>query len=143
MGKHVSFAVSAQSTAEADTIWKLLADGATWPSWSPIGRFVLEREGTEGGESVGAIRSFRTGMANSREELLELSPGKRLRYSALSGMPFTNHEASVDLEPTSTGTTITWHEDFDAKTGHAWYLKPFLTNFVTRCANGLATHAAR
>ena len=143
MGKHVSFEVSARSAADPDRIWALLADGATWPTWSPIGRFSLEREGHDGGETLGAIRAFKTATITSREELLELSPGKRLRYSALTGLPLRNHEASVELEPTGTGTTITWREDFDASAWRAWMLKAFLRNFVQRCVNGLATYAAR
>ena len=110
MAKHVNFEVSAQSAAGPDRIWELLADGTTWPTWSPIGKFSLEKEGPGGGESVGAIRAFKTGTVTSREELLELSPGKRLRYSAFTGLPLRNHEASVELEPTGTGTTITWRE---------------------------------
>lgn len=146
MTTHVNFEVSAQSTADPDRIWELLAEGATWPTWSPIGRFALEKEGHEGhegGESLGAIRSFKTGTVNSREELLELSPGKRLRYTAFAGLPLRNHEAAVELEPNGTGTTITWREDFDAASWRAWILKAFLRSFVQRCANGLATHAAR
>ena len=143
MTKHVSFEVSANSTADPDRVWALLADGSTWPGWTPIGRFELEREGHEGGESVGAVRSFKTGTVNSREELLELSPGKRLRYTAFTGLPLINHEATVELEPNGTGTTITWREEFDARNWQARTLRVFLRNFVQRCANGLARHAAR
>lgn len=143
VAKQISFSVSADSMASPAAIWALLADGTTWPTWSPIGSFHLEKEGADGGESLGAIRVFKTGTTKSREELLELTPGTRLRYSALSGMPFRNHEASVELTPNDTGTTITWHEQWDAhRPGSGWLLKRFLSGFVQKCADGLASHAA-
>lgn len=144
MGKQISFSQSATSTASPGEVWALLADGATWPTWSPIGSFHLEREGHSGGESVGAIRVFQTGRTTSREELLELTPDTRLRYTALSGLPIRNHEASVELAPNGSGTTITWHERWDAhRPGSGWLLQRFLTVFVRRCVNGLASYAAQ
>ena len=87
MGKHVTFSVSAWSSAPPRAVYDLLRDGATWPQWSPIGSFRLEREGHDGGESLGAIRVFRTATVSSREEIVGFEPGRSFSYSALSGMP--------------------------------------------------------
>jgi polyketide cyclase/dehydrase/lipid transport protein len=142
MGKRVEFSVSAATTADPDAVWSLLADGTTWPTWSPIGSFTLEKEGASGGESVGAIRVFKTGRTRNREELLELSPGRCLRYTALSGLPVRRHEARVDLTASPTGTTITWHEAFETtRPGTGWLLEKLLKRFVQRCATGLAENA--
>src|SRR5262249_44655094 len=52
MGKRVTFSVSAWSSAPPGVVYDLLRDGATWPVWSPLGSFRLEREGRDGGESL-------------------------------------------------------------------------------------------
>jgi hypothetical protein len=123
MGKHVSFSVEAKSAASPAAVYALLRDGATWPTWSPIGAFALEREGEAGGESKGAIRVFTTGRSRNREELTELSPDRVFGYSSLSGLPIRDHQASIRLEPAADGTLITWQEKFETtRPGSAWFL---------------------
>jgi hypothetical protein len=41
----VQIDVTAHSRSDAASLYALLADGATWPVWSPIGSFALERPG--------------------------------------------------------------------------------------------------
>jgi hypothetical protein len=135
--------VTARSTADAGTIYRLLADGGTWPSWSPIGSFALERPGTPPPEGVGAVRVFRTGRVTSREELVELVPGRRLSYVLLSGLPLRGYRADVDLTPAGDGTVIHWRSRFTAKVpGTGPLYRRALARFIQRCADGLATHAA-
>ena len=43
------------------TVFALLLDGSTWPSWSPIDSFELVEKGDGDPEGVGAVRIFRTG----------------------------------------------------------------------------------
>ena len=143
MGKQIKFSVEATSAASPAAVYALLGDGATWPGWSPIEAFELEREGEAGGESKGAIRVFTTSRVRNREELVELSPGREFSYRSLSGMPITNHLASVRLAPAAGGTLITWHEQFETTIpGSAWYLTRALRKFVQACADGLAARAA-
>jgi hypothetical protein len=147
MGKHVTFEVSAWSAAPPQAVYDLLRSGPTWPGWSPIGSFELEREGGEGGESLGAIRAFKTksviGTITSREEVVSLQPGRSFGYTALSGLPIRSHRADVDLAGHGGGTTITWREEFVVKWfASAWLQKRSLRGFVQRCADGLARHAA-
>jgi hypothetical protein len=143
MGKKVTFTVSAWSAAPPAVIYDLLCSGATWPQWSPIGSFRLEREGRDGGESLGAIRVFTTNGVHSREELVGFEPGRSFSYSALSGLPIRDHRADVTLTERDGGTVIDWHEDFRAKVpGTGWLHDWFLRRFVQRCADGLARHAA-
>lgn len=143
MGKRVTFSVSAWSSAPPGAVYDLLRDGATWPVWSPLGSFRLEREGRDGGESLGAIRVFRTATVSSREEIVGFEPGRSFSYSALSGMPIRSHRADVELTGRDPGTAITWREDFVAKRpGTAWLIERFLRGFVQRCVDGLARHAS-
>jgi hypothetical protein len=143
MSKHVTFEVSAWSAAPPQAVYDLLRDGATWPRWSPIGSFKLEREGGAGGESVGAIRVFKTNFVTSREELVLLEPGRAFSYTALSGMPIRSHRADVKLSERDGGTAITWREDFAVKWfASAWFTGRALRGFVQRCVDGLAAQAA-
>jgi uncharacterized protein YndB with AHSA1/START domain len=143
MPRQVIFTVQAQTTAAPEVVYRLLADGASWPGWSPIGSFRLEREGSAGGESVGAIRVFTTAGLRSREELLELRPAERLSYTSLSGLPIRAHRADVELTGQDGGTAISWREDFVPRlAGRGPVLRWLLRRFVQRCADGLAAAAA-
>ncbi len=142
MGKRVTFSVSAWSSAPTGTVYDLLCVGATWPEWSPVGSFRLEREGSDGGESLGAIRVLTTGTLNNREELVGFQPGRVFSYSSLSGLPIRSHRADVELSERDGGTAISWREDFRVRLpGTGWLLEWFLRRFVQRCADGLARYA--
>ena len=62
--------VSATTPASPETVYALLRDGASWPEWSPLGSFELERPAGDEPEGVGAIRIFRTGRVTSREQIV-------------------------------------------------------------------------
>lgn len=142
MSRQVQFSVQARSQGSPAAVYALLADGATWPRWTPFDAFELEREGEAGGESAGAIRVLTSGRTRNREELTELIPGQLIGYRSLSGMPIRNHAAAVRLPPADGGTLITWDERFEAtRPGTGWYLARALRRFVQDCADGLAAHA--
>src|SRR5438067_46868 len=110
--------VDRKTAADAATVFRLLVDGVTWPTWSPLGSFELERAGNppagaDRGEGVGAIRIFRTrrvtGEVINREEVVEAVPNRRFSYILLSGLPLRDYRADIDLEPVDGGTTIHWH----------------------------------
>lgn len=131
--------VRVPAAAPPDVIYRLLRDGATWPTWSPLGSFELESEGTSEPEGIGAIRIFRTGRTASRERIVELIPDRRLSYELVSGLAIRDYHADVDLEPDGTGTTIHWHSSFVAKVpGTGWLYQRVLGRFIQRCAAGLA-----
>jgi hypothetical protein len=143
MAGRVTFSTEAWTPAGPATVHELLRDGATWPSWSPIGSFRLEREGAEGGESVGAIRVFTTSGIRSREELVEPGPDSALSYVSLSGLPMRDHRADVLVTPERGGSALIWREAFRPLIpGTGWLLQRSLRRFVQRCTDGLARAAA-
>jgi hypothetical protein len=104
---------SAHSAADPSAVYALLSTGSTWPTWIFVDSAELEREGLDGGESVGAIRVYRFRRAGlsgrSREQVLELVPDRKFAYSVLAGVPVRDHRADVDLTPgASGGTDIRW-----------------------------------
>jgi len=136
--------VSAPTPAPAEVVYRLLADGTTWPQWSSIESFALERAGDPPPEGVGAIRVFRRGRTTGRDQILELVENRRLRYASLSGLPVRDYVGEVDLEPSpDRGTTINWHASFRPSVpGLGRMLERGLGRFLGECANGLAEYAA-
>ena len=133
----------AVTTAAPATVYALLRDGATWPSWSSIESFELERPGEGEREGIGAVRVFRSGRVTGRDTIAELVPDRRFSYTHVSNLPVRDYRADVDLEPTSTGTAIRWVSSFRPKVpGTGWLMRRGLDKFVAGLANGLAEHAA-
>jgi Polyketide cyclase / dehydrase and lipid transport len=103
---------TAKTSAPADVVYAMLRDGSTWPRWSSIDAFELERPAADEPEGVGAVRVFRTGKYTMREQIVELRPERRFSYALLSGLPIRGYRADVDLEPNGDGTTISWRSSF-------------------------------
>ncbi len=138
---------TATTTATPDAVYDLLADGSTWPEWSPIGSFELLSPGSHAGgesEGLGAVRLFKTGPVKSRERVVERRPGEAFSYVLEKGMPLRDYKAVVTMGPAAEGTLIRWHSTFEAKVpGTGWIYRRQLGAFIGRCVQGLATAAAR
>ena len=133
----------ARTAASPKVVHALLRDGATWPEWGTVDTFALERTGPDGGESVGAIRQFRTGrLYRMREQIVEIVPDQRFSYALLSGLPLRGYRADVDLTPVDGGTDIRWHSTFHAKVpGTGWLYRRALQRVTERFVQGLADRA--
>jgi len=135
--------VTQHSAAPPAAVFALLVDGESWPRWSPIEAFELERTGHPPPEGVGAIRVLRRGRTTGRDEIVEVVPDRRLSYRSLSGLPVRDYRAHIDLEPDGGGTTIRWEASFAPKVvGTGRLLERGLRRFLYECAAGLAAHAA-
>ena len=134
----------AHSSASPAAVYALLRDGATWPTWSPLGSFELRQEGRDSGESLDAIRVFRTGRTTTIERVAELVPDRRFSYELVSGIPIRGYRADVDLTPAADGgTDLHWHSSFTAKVpGTGGIIRRSLGKFIGRTVQGLAAHAA-
>jgi uncharacterized protein YndB with AHSA1/START domain len=136
--------ITATTPAGPAAVYALLADGASWPSWTPIDAFELEREGAGAPEGVGAVRRFRNGRVEGRDTIVELVPDRRLGYTHVSSLPVRDYRATVDLEPHGGGTRIRWRASFrPVVPGTGALLRIALGRFLRRCAEGLADRAAR
>ena len=136
--------ITTTTAAAPGAVYALLADGASWPAWSPIDSFELERAGADEPEGIGAVRLFRNGRVEGRDTIVELVKDRRLGYTHVSSLPVKDYRASVDLEPDGSGTRIRWQASFLPKApGTGPLLRVALGRFLRRCAEGLATHAGR
>lgn len=139
--QHVEIEV--HTPADAATVYALLRDGASWPLWSPIESFELERAGAGDPDGSGAIWIFRKGRVTGRDEVAELVADRRFSYRHLTGLPVRDYRGDVDLEPTQGGTRIRWHISFLPRSpGTGWLWRWGIRRLVSQSARGLAAHAA-
>jgi len=135
---------TATTTADAATVYALLRDGASYPTWSPIESFELEREGQGEREGIGAVRVFRSGKVTGRDTIAELVENRRLAYTHESSLPVKHYRASVDLTPIDGGTEIRWVSEFDPKIpGTGALMRRGLDKFIAGMTEGLAAHATQ
>ena len=127
-----------------DAVYDLLADGSTWPTWSPLGSFELLARGDGTPEGLGAVRLFTTGRHKSRERVVERQPGVSFAYVLEAGLALRDYKAVVTLAPNADGgTTINWRSTFAAKVpGTGRLYRRQLGAFIEQCVQGLAAAAA-
>lgn len=133
-----------RSEAPPEAVFRLLADGSTCPEWSPAVSYERERAGDARG--VGEIRVFRNRgrKALTREEVVELTPNRRVGYVLLSGLAIHDYRAFIDLAPDGAGTAIRRRSSFEADVrGTGWLYRLVLQAVISRYAKGSAAHAAR
>jgi len=132
------------SAATPDAIFDLLADGSTWPEWSPLGSFELIEPGDGIPEGLGAVRLFTTGRHKSRERVVERRPGEVFSYALEAGLPLRDYRAVITLTPADGGTAIRWRSTFRAKVpGTGWLYRWQLNKFIGRTVAGLAAAGDR
>ena len=131
------------TTGAPDAVYELLADGSTWPTWSPIGSFELLAAGDGNPEGLDAIRVFTTGRHKSRERVVERRPGRSFAYVLEKGLALRDYKAVVTLAPNADGgTTINWRSTFTAKVpGTGGIYRRQLGAFIEQCVQGLAVAA--
>jgi hypothetical protein len=132
----------ATTSADPATVYALLRDGASWPSWSPIDAFELERPGESEPEGVGAVRVLRSGRVTGRDTIVELVPDRRLSYTHVSSLPVRDYRGDIDLTPVAGGTEIRWATSFEPRyPGTGGLLRRGLDGFIGECTKGLAARA--
>jgi hypothetical protein len=128
------------TTADPGSVYALLADGSTWPEWSPIDSFDLIEPGDGTPEGLGAVRLFTTGRHKSRERVVTCRPGVAFAYELEKGVPLRDYRAVITLTPAAGGgTSITWRSTFRPKVpGTGGIYRRELGKFIRRTVEGLA-----
>jgi hypothetical protein len=135
--------------ADPASVYALLADGSTWPVWSPIDSFELLAPGDGTPEGLGAVRLFTTGRHKSRERVVTCQPGEVFAYELEAGLPLQGYKAVISLLPGGGsggggGTTINWRSTFRPKVpGTGWIYRRELGKFIRQTVEGLAAAADR
>jgi len=132
------------TTAGPATVFALLADGSTWPSWSPIDSFELLEQGDGMPEGLGALRQFTTGRHHSVERVVTVESNQVFSYTLVKGMAIRDYQAVITLTPTGTGTSIHWRSTFKAKFPPAGPIfRSALGKFIGQTVKGLGEAAAK
>jgi hypothetical protein len=135
---------TATTTAGPAAVYELLADGSTWPEWSPIGSFELLEPGDGSPEGLGAVRRFTTGRIRTTERVVERRSGEQFSYVLVSGLPLRDYRADITLTTGPSVTTITWHSTFQPKVpGTGGLYRRQVGKFIARCVAGLALASER
>lgn len=135
---------TATTGADPASVYALLADGSTWPEWSPIDAFTLLEPGDGAPEGLGAVRLFITGRHRSRERVVECRPGEVFSYVLESGLPLRDYRAVITLAPAAAGTSISWRSTFRPKVpGTGGLYRRELGKFIGQTVSGLAAAADR
>ena len=131
---------TATTTADPATVYALLLDGASWPSWSPIDSVEIEGDDAH----VGTVRILRSGKVTGRDTIAELVPERRFAYTNESKLPYKDYRGEIDLTPSGDGTVIRWVSTFRPKyPGTGGLVRRGLDKFIGEMTAGLATGAAR
>jgi Polyketide cyclase / dehydrase and lipid transport len=135
---------TATTSADPMAVYALLADGSTWPEWSPIGAFQLLDPGQGSPEGLGAVRLFTTGRHRSRERVVACRPGESFSYVLEGGLAVRDYRAVVTLTAVDGGTSVNWRSTFRAKVpGSGGLYRRQLGAFVQETLDGLASAAER
>jgi hypothetical protein len=135
------------TTASPTEVFALLANGSTWPSWSPLGSFQLLEPGTGTPEGVGALRLFVTGRHQSRERVVTVRPDEEFSYTVEGDKRLRDYQAVISLTPGPQGTTIRWRSTFSTQPPlvggfYRWVLGGFIGRTVRGLAQATSTNAA-
>jgi len=135
----------ATTSADADTVFGLLCDALSWPTWSPLGTAEIERSSAAGPGTVGEQRLFVTRGLKSHEEVVVADRPDRFAYVLRKGLPLNGYRADVTMTPAAggSGTDIRWRSTFTAKvpcTG--WLFRWQLGGFIGDVVDGLAARAS-
>lgn len=140
-----SYDTESVSSASAATIWRLLVDARTWPTWTPVDELVVERSSgleADGGRSgVGTVQAFRTGDVVTCERISELVPERRFCYEDAVNFAMHDYRAVVELTPRAGGTVIRWRGTYGTSPGLETVLPPYLHGVMQQHVAGLAARA--
>jgi hypothetical protein len=134
-----------RTTGDPAAVFALLADGSTWPEWSPLGSFVLLAPGDGQPEGVGAVRLFTTGRHKSREQVVVARPNEEFSYVLEKGLAVRDYRAVIRLTALDDGgTSIQWRSTFRAKVpGTGGLYRRELGKFIGETVEGLGVASAR
>ena len=138
----------AVTSAPPQAVLALLVDVSTWSVWGPWVSSTLEATDPAGGGGVGAVRRLESRAFGrtvvSREEVLEIRPGRGIVYGLLSGLPLRGYRGVVDVEPAGAGgSRITWSSTFEPRLpGTGWFYRAVLQRFVSDLVPALGRAAA-
>lgn len=103
-----SFTLFREVGAPPEVVFDVLTDHRRYAEITRLRKSTLEREGDPAPDGVGAIRVLAAVGPPIREEVVVYERPSRFSYKVLSGLPLRDHLGTVSLEPSDTGTRVTY-----------------------------------
>lgn len=101
---------TATVSVPAARVWDVVADHEGMSRWAPGMKASLLRPGDAERNGVGAQRRLQPLplLPPFVEQITAFEPGRRMAYRAVSGIPFRNYAADIELRPVGQGTEIAY-----------------------------------
>jgi hypothetical protein len=136
--------VRVRSAADPAAAFAVVRDRSSWPRFTKIKSFELERPGEGDPNGQGSIGRLQGGPLKPREQIVECTPNRRISYELLSGIPVRDYRAVVDFEPDHGGTSIHWQVSFRPSIpGTGSLLRRLLRGAISDLVEALAAEADR
>jgi uncharacterized protein YndB with AHSA1/START domain len=138
MGKLYRYQVSRWVAAHPAAVWDVVSTHAGMFRWTPYRKSILEREGANHPNGVGAIRALYLLGRPTREQITAFEPPHRLRYTLLSGLPFRDYTGEVTVEPDGSGSRLHTRIAFRTRIPGSQLFGPVAVRIATKKAARLA-----
>lgn len=103
-----SFTLVREIKAAPEVVFDVLTDHRRYADMTPLRKSVLEREGDPAPNGVGSVRRLVAVGPPLREETIAYERPSRFSYKLLSGLPVRDHVGTATLEPSASGTRVTY-----------------------------------
>jgi uncharacterized protein YndB with AHSA1/START domain len=103
-----SFTLVREIGAPPEVVFDVLTDHRRYSELTPLRKSELEREGDPAPNGVGSIRVLTAVGPPMREETIVYERPTRFSYTVLSGLPVRDHVGTASLEPSGSGTRMTY-----------------------------------
>ena len=110
-----SFELERRIAAPVQTVWDVLTDHRGYARWAGVDSAVLDRQGKDDPNGVGAVRHLRKGPISIREEIVASEAPKGFSYKVVSGPPVRDYLAVVTLTSEGASTHVHWTVRFEPK----------------------------
>ncbi len=108
-----SFAVTREYDVPPEVAFDVFTNSARYPDYTPIRRCVLEHQGREAPDGVGAVRALFAGPRPTRERVLEYEHPRRFGFEIVSGAPVRSYHGRLRFDPTGSGCRVTYEVELD------------------------------
>lgn len=124
----LNLTLTRQIAAPPEYVFDTITDHAAYPSFTPIRRCVLEREGDEAPNGVGAVRALHVAGPPIRERVTAYERPTRFGYEVLSGIPVRRQSGTVTIEPAGrNGSTMRYELAIEPQIPYSGPVVSFLT----------------
>lgn len=103
-----NFTLRRPIAAPPEVVFDTITDHRSYPEFTPIRRAVLEREGEDAPNGVGAIRALHVLGPPIRERVTAYRRPEQFRYEVLSGVPVRTQVGTVTIEASPSGSVMSY-----------------------------------